>query len=47
MCILQPPQAGAITVGRQPLREELYVERLIASLAYARTADEVGAVHEA
>lgn len=28
------------SMGRQPLREELYVERLIASLAYHRTAEE-------
>lgn len=27
-------------MGRQPLREELYVERLVASLAYHRTAEE-------
>ena len=32
------------SMGRQPLREELYVERLIASLAYHRTAEEASTV---
>ena len=36
MQVAQPTTA----MGRQPLREELYVERLIASLAYHRTAEE-------
>lgn len=36
MHVNQPTTA----MGRQPLREELYVERLIASLAYHRTAEE-------
>jgi len=34
-----PATSSATSSGRAPVREELYVERLIASLAYHRTAD--------